>query len=255
MDGKSLLSSGPRRRHDARDLPGIAGRRVRGVEKFDTWHPAVRLFRVIDVETNRSRVLLPRPPSPRREVWACRHLSSTKKMGRPVRWIVCYAIYQLPRPTASPHYYATRTSSVLPRVRAHHAVCRGHGNWARQVPARLHGAPSQMLENWCWTVEGLKRLSKHHETGAALQRCWAKCLREERQRRVELARQIYLSTLDLEIHGTNPPTTAEGLQALVDRCDPRSRSSRTRRARTCALVRSPHEPVLGGCVEIKVLGG
>jgi len=37
---------------------------------------------------------------------------------------------------------------------------------------------------------------------------------------LNMAQQIYLSTLDLEIHGVAPPTTAEGLQALVDRLRP-----------------------------------
>ena len=79
-----------------------------------------------------------------------------------------------------------------------------------------------MLENWCWTVEGLKRLSKHHETGATLPRDLLDKMLAAKNVNVGLnmARQIYLSTLDLEIHGTNPPTTAEGLQALVDRLRP-----------------------------------
>ena len=29
-------------------------------------------------------------------------------------------------------------------------------------------APSQMLENWCWMPEALRRMSAHHETGAPI---------------------------------------------------------------------------------------
>ena len=106
-----------------------------------------------------------------------------------------------------------------------HGLCSagdGNSTTLAKCPRDFVEAPSQMLENWCWTVEGLKRLSKHHETGATLPRDLLDKMLAAKNVNVGLnmARQIYLSTLDLEIHGTNPPTTAEGLQALVDRLRP-----------------------------------
>ena len=119
-----------------------------------------------------------------------------------------------------------------------HGLCAagdGNSTTLAKCPRDFVEAPSQMLENWCWTVEGLKRLSKHHETGATLPRDLLDKMLAAKNVNVGLnmARQIYLSTLDLEIHGTNPPTTAEDYRRSSIGCGPRSRSSRTRRGRTC----------------------
>jgi Zn-dependent oligopeptidase len=66
-------------------------------------------------------------------------------------------------------------------------------------------------------------LSKHHETGKPLptelleKMIAAKNVGEG----LGLVREIYLSSLDLAIHGEAPPADAAGLQALVDEMRPR----------------------------------
>ena len=83
-------------------------------------------------------------------------------------------------------------------------------------------APSQMLENWCWTVPGLKRLSKHVDTGASLpDDLLQKMLRAKNvNAAMAMARQIYLASLDLSIHGERVPSDAAALQTLVDTIRP-----------------------------------
>lgn len=106
-----------------------------------------------------------------------------------------------------------------------HGLCsEGIGNSTRlaKCPRDFVEAPSQMLENWVWQKEVLKRLAKHYVTGS--------CLPDEmlqsmiRAKHVNVAfsslRQIYLSRLDLTIHGPNPPANTEELQDLVDTLRP-----------------------------------
>ena len=102
-----------------------------------------------------------------------------------------------------------------------HGLCsEGIGNSTRlaKCPRDFVEAPSQMLENWCWQKVILERLSKHYQTGAPLPD--GKLQSMIRAKHVNVAfgslRQIYLSRLDLEIHGTDPPTSATELQQLVD---------------------------------------
>ena len=106
-----------------------------------------------------------------------------------------------------------------------HGLCsEGDGNSTRlaKCPRDFVEAPSQMLENWCWQASILDRLSKHHETGEPLPSSVREALIKAKNvhESVGMLRQIYLATLDLTIHSKSPPTSAEGLQELVDRIRP-----------------------------------
>mmetsp|Transcript_18412 Transcript_18412/g.21275 ORF Transcript_18412/g.21275 Transcript_18412/m.21275 type:complete len:184 (+) Transcript_18412:184-735(+) len=75
-----------------------------------------------------------------------------------------------------------------------------------------------MLENWVWQKEVLERLSRHYESQETLPDDLLQSM--IRAKHVNVAfqslRQIYLSRLDLTIHGKNPPKDAKDLQILVD---------------------------------------
>lgn len=80
-----------------------------------------------------------------------------------------------------------------------------------------------MLENWCWQKEVLERLSKHHETSGQLPDEMFESMIRAKHANVAFSslRQLYLSRLDLSIHGPNPPNAAKGLQVLVDELRPK----------------------------------
>ena len=106
-----------------------------------------------------------------------------------------------------------------------HGLCsEGEGNSTRlaKCPRDFVEAPSQMLENWCWQPQVLARLSRHHQTGAPLPDDLREKLIEAKNANASMAmlRQIYLATLDLDVHSEDPPTTAAELQQLVDRLRP-----------------------------------
>jgi Zn-dependent oligopeptidase len=106
-----------------------------------------------------------------------------------------------------------------------HGLCsEGDSNSTRlaKCPRDFVEAPSQMLENWVWQQPVLQRLSKHCDTGDNLPEALLQDLIRAKHVNVALftLRQIYLSRLDLTIHGPAPPADAAGLQALVDEMRP-----------------------------------
>ncbi|KAK8761624.1 hypothetical protein V5799_027109, partial [Amblyomma americanum] len=72
--------------------------------------------------------------------------------------------------------------------------------------------PSQMLENWCWDLEGLRRMSQHHATGEPLPHDLADLLIASRLANVGQfnLRQITLAMFDLELH-IKPQAETAGL--------------------------------------------
>ena len=67
-------------------------------------------------------------------------------------------------------------------------------------------APSQMFEEWAWSREVLDRFAKHHKTGAKIPDDLFKAMTAARGfgRALDTQRQLFLATLDQELH-TRPP--------------------------------------------------
>jgi thimet oligopeptidase len=124
------------------------------------------------------------------------------------------------------------TSHSQPLVNVHwirhimHGLCsEGTGNSTRlaKCPRDFVEAPSQMLENWCWQKSVLERLSKHYQSGKPLPDELLQSMIKAKHVGVAFSslRQIYLSRLDLTIHGLDPPTDSAGLQSIVDDLRPK----------------------------------
>ncbi|CAE6414068.1 unnamed protein product [Rhizoctonia solani] len=96
-----------------------------------------------------------------------------------------------------------------------------HGLLSKTRFGRFHGtsvardfveAPSQMLENWCWESEVLKKMSSHYEKKEPLSDELIKKLIDSRYVNVGLfyLRQIYLGKFDIQVHTQDPKAaTAE----------------------------------------------
>lgn len=130
-------------------------------------------------------------------------------------------------------YSSTLCCTIPPHMRLYpfsrhimHGLCsEGIGNSTRlaKCPRDFVEAPSQMLENWCWQKTILERLSKHYETWTSLPDEMLQSMIKAKHVGVAFGslRQIYLSTLDLTIHGLDPPKDAAALQAAVDELRPK----------------------------------
>src|SRR5690606_34349277 len=75
-------------------------------------------------------------------------------------------------------------------------------------------APSQIMENWCWSPEILARFARHHETGAPMPAELLDQLIATRTVNQALftLRQVSLGTIDMNYHGvTEMPDLDRGL--------------------------------------------
>ena len=63
-------------------------------------------------------------------------------------------------------------------------------------------APSQMLENWCWEAESLRRMSSHYKDGSPIPDEMVATLVKARNANAGVfnLRQILLGTFDQTIH-------------------------------------------------------
>ena len=86
-----------------------------------------------------------------------------------------------------------------------------HGLLSKTRFGRFHGtsvardfveAPSQMLENWCWEPEVLKKMSTHYEKKEPLSEDIIKKLIDSRYVNVGLfyLRQIFFGKFDIQVH-------------------------------------------------------
>uniref|UniRef100_A0A7S2JKB6 Peptidase M3A/M3B catalytic domain-containing protein n=1 Tax=Haptolina brevifila TaxID=156173 RepID=A0A7S2JKB6_9EUKA len=79
-----------------------------------------------------------------------------------------------------------------------------------------------LIDHRCWQPSVLARLSKHHTRGDPLPEALREALvgAKNVMSSMGMLRQIYLATLDLALHATDPPTSADGLQQIVDKLRP-----------------------------------
>ncbi|GMI36065.1 hypothetical protein TeGR_g10541 [Tetraparma gracilis] len=199
------------------------------IKDFDTWHPDVRLFRVNDEASGEKMGFFYIDLHPREGKYghaAIFHLLKRNKDQVPVDCMLC----NLPAPSAdgSPALLFHDDVVTFFHEFGHimHGLCaEGDGNATTyaKCPRDFVEAPSQMLENWCWTSVALKRLSCHKDTNETLPDDLLEAMIKAKNVGVglQMARQIYLGQLDLAIHGDDVPADASGLQALVDEMRPR----------------------------------
>jgi oligopeptidase A len=79
--------------------------------------------------------------------------------------------------------------------------------------------PSQFLEHWAYTPEGLAMLGKHYETGEVIPQEMIDRLLAARhfQSAMQMMRQLEFAFFDMRIHSDTTLDTSEGIQAVLDR--------------------------------------
>mmetsp|Transcript_18234 Transcript_18234/g.39794 ORF Transcript_18234/g.39794 Transcript_18234/m.39794 type:complete len:740 (-) Transcript_18234:165-2384(-) len=199
------------------------------VGTYWSWHGDVRCFDVKDTTTEERIGHFYLDLFPREGKYghaAIFHLVKRSQDHAAVDCMLC----NLPPPGADGNPSLLRHTNVVTFFHEFghimHGLCaEGIGNSTRlaKCPRDFVEAPSQMLENWCWQKAILERLSRHYETGKSLPDDMLESMLRAKHVNVAIGslRQIYLSRLDLTIHGSDPPKDAQGLQDLVDELRPR----------------------------------
>ena len=147
----------------------------RELEDFDTWHPDVRLFAIDDAETGEelSRFYLDLFPREGKFGHAAEFplIASRELEDGSYQNPVCAMVCNFTKPTAN-------TPSLLQHSEVetffHEFGHVLHQNLGRTELAAFSGtnterdfveAPSQIMENWTWDADVLRRFAHHYETG------------------------------------------------------------------------------------------
>lgn len=190
---------------------------------FSTWHEEVRLFMVHDSDSSQLVGHFYLDLHPRDGKYNHAAIFHLLKRWKDQSAVDCM-LANLPAATGDrPALLKHRDVVTFFHEFGHimHGLCsegNGNGTHLAKCPRDFVEAPSQMLENWCWNVAVVQRLSQHYDTKLPLP--------EEELRRLIAAkcvnvslftcRQLYLSFLDMRIH-TDAPSD---LQALSDELSP-----------------------------------
>mmetsp|Transcript_21450 Transcript_21450/g.27915 ORF Transcript_21450/g.27915 Transcript_21450/m.27915 type:complete len:756 (+) Transcript_21450:22-2289(+) len=188
--------------------------------QFESWHDEVRLFIVHDATTKKRQGHFYLDLHPRVGKYghaAIFHLLKRNGEQTPVDCMLC----NLPPPTKVYLLLSLFCLCVMLLGHIMHGLCtEGEGNATSlaKCPRDFVEAPSQMLENWCWDPIMLSKLSKHHITQESIPDELIQSMLKARSVHASLftLRQVYLSLLDMSIHGESPPSNTSDLQELVN---------------------------------------
>ncbi len=197
------------------------------------WEPSVRFFRIAD-EAGRDIAAFyldpySRPADKRGGAWMDNALDRKRQADGALRLPVAYLVCNQTPPTGdTPSLMTFREVETLFHEFGHglqhmlttveHIEAAGINN----VEWDAVELPSQFMENWCYHWPTLERMARHVRTGEALPRELFDKICAARTYRAGAAtlRQVYLATLDLELHHRYRPDDEDdedGVLAVTSR--------------------------------------
>ncbi len=217
-----------------RVLPGLFevvqrlyGVQVKERDSFESYHPDVRMFDVIQDENLIARFYIDLYARENKQggAWMddCRiRRMQANELQLPVAYLVC----NFTPPIDDKPSLLTEQEVVTLFHEFGHGL---HHMLTRQTVAAVSGIngvawdavelPSQFLENWCWQEEALEVISGHFETGEPLPTDLLAKMRAARnfQSAMQMVRQLEFGLFDFLLHRDWSTAAVESVQALMDK--------------------------------------
>jgi oligopeptidase A len=217
----------------SRVLPGLFevterlyGVTVREISDFDSYHPDVRLFELVQEGEVVARFYLDLYARAQKRGGAWMDNCRDRRMaGQTLQLPVAYLVCNFTPPVGDTPALLTHAELTTLFHEFGHGL---HHMLTRQTVASVSGIngvawdavelPSQFLENWCWEREALALISGHHETGEPLPAALLDKLLAARnfQSAMQMARQLELALFDLRLHSEWDAAAGTSVQALLD---------------------------------------
>jgi len=207
------------------ELLGLVFERAPEMEGAAAWHPEVVAYKVTDATDSQPVGFFYLDLHPRAGKYghaACFGLQPSCLLDATRQLPVAAAVCNFPAPTDdAPALLSHREVETFFHEFGHvmHQLCS-----LAELPVfagtaverDFVEAPSQMLENWCWQPEALRRMSGHHASGAPIPEDLLAALIRSRNANSGLLnmRQIVLGTFDQHIHTRGSAELAESLSAV-----------------------------------------
>ncbi|KAF0808309.1 oligopeptidase A [Alcanivorax xiamenensis] len=195
----------------------LFGIRFRQRDDVDTWHPDVRFFELVDDDDGvRAAFYLDMyaRTGKRGGAWMDDARIRRRRLDGSVQTPVAYLTCNFAPPAGGKPGLLTHDEVVTLFHEFGHGL---HHMLTEQEVSGISGIngvawdavelPSQFLENWCWTEEGLAMISGHYETGEPLPKAMLdKMLAAKNfQSAMAMMRQLEFSLFDMRLHAEYTP--------------------------------------------------
>ncbi len=205
----------------------LFGIRVQEVTDFETYHPDVRFFEIIDSTSKQIRGQFYLDPFARQQkrggAWmdvCVNRLRSSQREQLPVAYLVC----NFPPPVGNTpsllthqdvqtlfHEFGHGLHHLLTKI-DYPGVAGING-----VPWDAVELPSQFLENWCWERESLNLFAAHWETGTPLpDQLFERMIAAKNfQSAMQMVRQLEFALFDFRVHLEYDPACGARILELI----------------------------------------
>ena len=207
------------------DVTGeVFGVRYVSVPDYPSWHPDVRTYRIDDAESGDPLAYFLLDLHPREGKYthaACWSVVNRKRDDEGVvRLPVAAVAGNFTKPTGDAPSLLKHDEALTLWHEFGHVL---HACLTAVDTQRFAGydtewdfveAPSQIMENWMWNAEVLRRFARHYETGDPIPESMVESLVAARDQNIGLLtlRQVYLGKYDLMMHTSGPKPDLEALE-------------------------------------------
>jgi thimet oligopeptidase len=207
----------------------VLGIRFNIVEGGPTWHSDAKLYEVSSKESGKAIGYIFFDLHPRDGKYthaACFQLQPGYELADGHRQLpACALVCNFTKPSGDRPSLLNHDEVVTLFHELGHGM---HDMCGKVLYGRFHGtnveydfveAPSQMLENWCWEPEILKKLSKHYKANEALPDELIAALVKSKNVNSGLVylRQLFFSKFDMYIHSAEYQSSSEPVDKVYQR--------------------------------------